>query len=112
MIKLIANWFLNALALYVVAYIVPGVHLDNFQAALIASIVIGFLNAIVKPILLLLTLPVTILTLGLFVFVINALMLLLAGSITPGFRVDGLVTAMIGSILLTVVTMIFNSLVK
>lgn len=112
MIKIIANWFLNALALYVVASIIPGVKIDSFTAALIASVVIGFLNAVVKPILLLLTLPVTIVTLGLFVFVVNALLLLVAGSITPGFHVDGFMTAIIGSILLTVVTMIFNALVK
>ncbi len=112
MIKVIANWILDAVALYVVAYLVPGIHLESFGAALVAIIIIGLLNAIVKPILVLLTLPVTILTLGLFVFIINALMLFVAGSITPGFRVDGFMTAIVGSLLLTVVTMIFHSLVK
>jgi len=112
MIPLIAKWFINALALYIVAYIIPGIHLTGFTSALIASVVIGFLNAIVKPVLFFLTLPVTIITLGLFVFIINAFLLLLAGSISPGFTVDGLGAALLGSILLTVVTMILHGLVK
>lgn len=112
MIKLLANWILNALALYVVAYFVPGVVIENFTAALVAIVVISLLNLTIKPILLLLTLPVTIISLGLFVFVINAVMLMLAGSITPGFHVMGFGTAIIGSVLLTIVTMFFNRLVK
>lgn len=112
MFKLIANWFLNALALYVVSRIVPGIVIESISAALIAIVVISLLNAVIKPILIILTLPVTILTLGLFVFVINAFLLLLAGSITPGFHVNGFGTAIIGSIVFTIVTMIFNKLVK
>jgi len=112
MIRIVANWFLNALALYLVTYIVPGVRVDGFGAALWAIIIISFLNAIIRPVLIILTLPITILTLGLFVFIINALLLLLAGSITPGFHVYGLGSALIGSIVLTLITMLFQRLVK
>jgi putative membrane protein len=112
MIKLIANWVLNAIALNIVAYFVPGVFIRDFKAALFAIIVISLLNTVVKPIIILLTLPVTVITLGLFIFVINAILLLIAGSITPGFEVNGFGTAIIGSILFTVVTMVFNRLVK
>lgn len=109
--KLIANWFLNALALFIVSKIVSGIELRGFGAALVAVIVIGLINALIKPILLVLTLPITILTLGLFTFVLNALMLLLAGNIVSGFRVDGLWTAFIGSILLSIVSTILHTLV-
>lgn len=112
MIKTIANWVLNALALYIVASIVPGIRIEGFGVALWAIIIISLLNAIVRPILIVLTLPITILTLGLFVFIINALLLLFAGSITPGFHVAGLGSALIGSIVLTLITMIFHNLVK
>lgn len=112
MIRIIARWVLNALALYIVARILPGIHLSDFGSALIAVLVIGLVNALVKPILFLLTLPVTVLTLGLFTFILNALMLMLASAITPGFKIDGFGTALLGSILLSIVTTILHSLVK
>lgn len=112
MISLIARWILNGLALYIVANILPGIHLSDFGSALVAVLVIGLVNALIKPILFLLTLPVTVLTLGLFTFILNALMLMLASSITPGFKIDGFGTALIGSILLSLVTTILHSLVK
>ncbi len=111
MLALIVSWVLNALALYIVASILPGIHLADFGSALVAAIIIGFVNALVKPILLLLTLPISILTLGLFALVINAAMLLLASAISPGFKVDGFLTALVGSILLSIVTTILHSLV-
>lgn len=106
--KLLINWFVGALALFIVSRLVPGFHLDGFGAALIASLVIGFVNALIKPLLLLLTLPITILTLGLFTLVINALMLLLASSFAPGFTIDSFGTAFISSILLTIVSTILH----
>lgn len=112
MFRLVANWVLNALALFIVSKILVGIYVADFWSALAAAAVIGFVNALVKPILLFLTLPITILTLGLFTFVINALMLLLAGAVTPGFRVDGFATALVGSILLSLVATIFHSLVR
>ncbi len=111
MITLIVHWFLNALALYIVANILPGFHVTGFGTALIAAIVIGLVNALVRPILVLLTLPINILTLGLFSFVINALMILLASAVTSGFKVDGFWIALIGSILLSLIASILHSLV-
>lgn len=112
MFTILANWVLSALALYIVTRIVPGIVVDDFGSALVAVIIIGLVNALVKPLFIILTLPATILTLGLFLLIINALMLLLASSITPGFRVDGFGTALIGSILLSIITTILHSLVR
>lgn len=112
MFMLLANWIVNALALFIVSKIVPGIFLSDFASALVAVIVIGFINAIIKPILLLLTLPINILTLGLFTFIINAAMLLLASTFTPGFKVDGFVTALVGSILLSIVSTILHMLTR
>lgn len=97
--------------MYIVSRILPGFQVDDFSAALFAVIIVGLVNALIKPILALLTLPINILTLGLFSLVLNALMLLLASSITPGFQIDGFGTALIGSILLTIVTTLLHSLV-
>lgn len=110
MVQLLLRWFLNALALFLVSKLVPGVLLADFGAALIAIIIISLLNVFIKPILILLTLPITLITLGLFTVVINAALLLLAGSITPGFRVEGFVAALVGSILFTVLSMLLRSL--
>lgn len=109
--RLIANWVLNALALFLVSRIIPGIQLSGFGAALVAVIIISLVNALIRPILLLLTLPINILTLGLFTFVLNAFMLMLAGSVTPGFHVDGFGSALIGSVLLSLVSTILHSLV-
>jgi putative membrane protein len=112
MISIIVRWVLNALALFIVAKILPGIHLLDFGSALIAVIVIGLVNLLIKPLLFLLTLPVTIITFGLFALVLNAFMLMLASAITPGFKIDGFGTAIIGSILLSIVTTILHSLVQ
>lgn len=112
MLVLMARWFLNALALYIVANIVSGIQLENFGSALVAVLVISFVNALIKPILFLLTLPITILTLGLFTFVLNAFMLMLAGNLTPGFSVDGFWAAIIGSILLAIVNALLHAFVR
>lgn len=112
MIRFIARWIVSALALYIVARILPGIHLTDFGSALVAVIIIALVNTLIKPVLFLLTLPVTILTFGLFSLVLNALMLMLAGAITPGFKIDGFLTALVGSILLSIITTILHSLVK
>ncbi|MBW4548937.1 MAG: phage holin family protein [Symplocastrum torsivum CPER-KK1] len=105
------TWLLTALALVVTANLVPGFAITSFVAALVAAVVLGLLNAIVKPILVLLTLPITFLTLGLFLFVVNALTIWLAGSITPGFVVSGFLPALLGSIILTIVASVLNFVV-
>lgn len=105
------TWLVTAASLLITAQLVPGFVVNSFAAALLAAVVIGLVNAIVKPILILLTLPLTILTLGLFLFVVNAITIQLAGWLTPGFDVTGLLPALIGSILLTLITSVINLLV-
>lgn len=100
--KLIANWILSAVALLAVANLYAGVSVTSFTTALIAAAVLGLLNAIVRPILVLLTLPVTVITLGLFLFVINALMFWSAAGLLTGFNVAGFGAALIGSLIYSV----------
>src|SRR5436190_21865039 len=106
MMLLLARWVVNAAALLLVAYLYPGVHVESFFAALIAALVLGLVNAVVRPILVVLTLPVTLLTLGLFLFVINALLFWLVANVVQGFAVTGFFAALIGSILYSVITLI------
>lgn len=106
--RIILNWFISALALLVAAYIIPGVTVDNFTAALVAVVVLALINAIIKPILIVLTLPVNILTLGLFTLVINAVLILLAARIVPGLHVRGFWWALLFSIVLTLVNSVFG----
>jgi putative membrane protein len=109
--SLLLRWFLSALALLAVAYLYPGVRVDGFLAAAVAALVLGLVNAIVRPILVILTLPVTILTLGLFLFVINALMFWLVAEVVKGFTVNGFVAALVGSLLYSVMTILVSWLV-
>ncbi len=106
MLALLARWILNAAALLLVAYLYPGVQVETFLAAVIAALVLGLVNAIVRPILVLLTLPATILTLGLFLFVINAFLFWGVAEIVPGFRVTGFGAALLGSILYSLITLV------
>lgn len=108
----IARWVINALAIYIVSRILPGIRVTDFGGALVAAILLGLVNVLIKPVLLLLTLPITILTFGLFALVINAFMLVLVSYFTPGFKVDGFWTAFVGSILISIVSSILNALVK
>jgi putative membrane protein len=109
--RLLIVWLINALALFVLPYILSSIHLKNFTSALIAAAVLGLVNAIIRPILVILTLPVTILTLGLFIFIINALLFLFVGNLLNGFTVDGFGAALIGSILYSVISWLLASLV-
>jgi putative membrane protein len=106
MLTLIARWILNAAALLLVAYLYPGVQVESFWAAALAALVLGLVNAVLRPILIILTLPVTLLTLGLFIFVINAGLFWLVAEIVHGFRVTGFGAALIGSILYSVITLL------
>jgi putative membrane protein len=101
MVRFLVKWILSAAALLVVAHVVPGIHVGEI-AALIAAIVIGLINAILRPILFILTLPITILTLGLFILVINAVLFALAAAIVPHFTIHGWRAALVGSILYAV----------
>ena len=110
--KLLVRWVLLAAALLLVAYVYDGVAITSFASALIAAFVLGLLNTIVRPLLVLLTLPVTLLTLGLFLFVINALMFWAAASLLPGFNVAGFTAALIGSVIYSLCGMVIDVAVE
>lgn len=110
MLYLLIRWVLFALSLLFVAWVVPGISFSGFIAALWAAIVIGLVNIFIKPILMILTLPINLLTLGLFTFVINALMFLLVAKLVPGFMVEGFLAALLGSIVLSILSMFINRL--
>ncbi len=107
--KIILTWLLAACALLLVAYLYPGVQVQSFTSALIAAAVIGLFNAVLRPILVILTLPVTIVTLGLFLFVINALRFWAAASVLSGFQVSGFVAALVGSLIYSVLMLVVNT---
>jgi putative membrane protein len=109
MLKLFAKWLLSAAALLFVAYMYTGVEVKTFTAALLAAFVLGLLNAVVRPVLVVLTLPVTVLTLGLFLFIINALMFWAAAAVLDSFHVRDFVAALIGSLLYSVLGLVIES---
>lgn len=106
--RLLLHWILSALALLIVAYFIPGFVLTGIVAALIAAAVVGFLNATLGALLKIITFPLTILTLGIFWFVINALVLELASAVVPGFHIRSFGAAFVGAIVLAIVSMIFR----
>jgi len=108
---LIIVWILNAVALLAVAFVLPGIVVSSFWSAMLAAVVLGFLNTLVKPLLILLTLPITVVTLGLFLLILNALMFWLAGSMFQGFKVDGFWWAVAGAILYSVISSLFSMLI-
>ena len=109
---LLINLLINGLAVYITAHVLPGVSVDTFVTAIIVSVVLGVVNTFLKPILFLLTLPATILTLGLFTFVINALMVYLVATFVPGFHVDGFWAALFFSLVLSLVSWVLRGLSK
>ena len=111
MIGFFLTWALAALSLAITAYLVPGLAIANWQAAAIGAVVMGLVNAIIKPILTLLTLPLTVLTLGLFLLVVNAISLGLVGYFTPGFTINGFLPAILGSIVLSLVSWVIDQFV-
>ena len=110
MLHLVVSWFVSALALWLVAQIVPGIKVRDFGAALVATIVIAIVNATIGPVLRFLTFPLTFLTLGLFLLVVNAFLLKLASLFTPGFKVRGFWPALAGSLVLTILAGILRSI--
>lgn len=99
--NVVVRWIIYALLIIFVSWIIPGIEVDNFLSAMFVCIILALVNAFIKPLLQIITLPVTILTMGLFTLVINALMFMLAGWITPGFEVEGFLSALLGSLLLS-----------
>ena len=108
---IIAVWLVSALALWIVGNVIPGVEVRGFGTALVATVVIAIVNGTVGPILRFLTFPLTLLTLGLFLLVVNALLLMLASVFAPGFKVRGFLPAVVGSLVLTILTAILRRLV-
>jgi len=107
--KLLAKWLLSAMALLFVAYVYQGVEIKDFTAALVAAFLIGLLNLVVRPVLVVLTLPVTVLTLGLFLFVINALMFWAAATVLQDFHVRGFLAALVGSLIYSAIGLVIDS---
>ena len=108
MVKLLVKWGLSAVALMFLTYLLPGIMVKSFGSALLAAAVIALLNSIVRPILIVLTLPVTVVTLGLFLLVINALMFWLAGSMLSGFEVSSFWWALAGAIVYSLLSMVVD----
>ena len=110
--KLILKWLLAACALLLVAYLYPGVQIQSFTSALIAAAVIGLFNIFLRPLLVILTLPVTVVTLGLFLFVINALLFWAAASVLDGFFVAGFGAALLGSLIYSVLMLLIDQAMR
>ena len=108
--ELMITWVLNASSLLAVAYLVPDIYVANFKTALIAALVIGFFNLLIKPILVLLTLPITLLTLGLFVFVINGLLFYAAGNFLQGFEVKTFTSGIVGALVYSILSWLLTSI--
>jgi putative membrane protein len=109
--RMLLNWILSALAVWIVSRVVPGIYVSGPGAALIAALAIGFINATIGVVLKIITFPLTLVTLGLFWWVINALMLKFASALVPGFQVRGFLAAFIGAIVLSLVNMLLKWLV-
>ncbi len=108
--QFLITWLITAISLLITAHFIPGFDLRGVEAAAIAAVIVGLVNAIVRPILFWLTLPITILTLGLFTFVLNAITIWIASGLTPGFTIDGFIPALIGSLVLSVISGLLNAI--
>lgn len=107
---MLTNLIINAIGFYVTAYLVPGVHIESLSSLAVVAVVWGVLSIILKPILVILTLPVNIMTLGLFTFVINAFLIMLMGSLVRGFKVDTFGTALLAAIVLALLNVVLGKL--
>jgi putative membrane protein len=111
MLRLLVVWLINTAALMAVAYLMPSVSVASFTTALVAALVLGLVNAVIRPVLVLLTLPVTVLTLGLFIFVINGLLFWGVGSFIEGFEVAGFWSGVLGAIVFSLISWALSALV-
>ena len=112
MFGLITRWLLTALSLIITARIVPGIHINDIKTLFIASLVLGLINAIIRPILIFFTLPLTIVTLGLFILIVNGFTFWLAARFVPGFQVDGFFPAVLGAVVVSLLSFVFSSFIK
>ena len=110
--RLVISWLVNAAALYLTARIVPGIHVGDLETLLVAALVIGLVNAIVKPVAKFISFPLTVLTLGLFYLVLNGAMFALAARLTPGFELESFKAAVLGAIVMSLVGMVLHAVVK
>ncbi len=108
---LILSWFLYALAIIFIAWLIPGITIENFSSAMLVCVIIALINIFVRPIIQLVTLPINFITLGIFGLIINALLFMLAGYLAPGFEVDGFLSAFLGSIVLSFLSLVINTTV-
>jgi putative membrane protein len=112
MVRFFMHWIVIAIALGAAAYLVPGIHIASGPTLVIAALVLGFVNAVVRPVLVVLTLPLTVLTLGLFYFIVNAAAFGLAAALVPGFTVASLGSAILGSVVVALVSSVFAWLIR
>ncbi len=110
--EFIQRWIITTVAVLVAAHLVRNIHYDNWQALLVATLVLGLLNAFIKPVLMVLSLPFLLLTLGLFTLVINAVLLYTVGQVIAGFHVDTFGAAILGALIVSVLTLVLNSLTR
>jgi len=110
MLNLLAIWIVNALALLALPWVLPSIQVAGFGTALLVAVVLGLINTLLRPLLILLTLPVTLLTLGLFIFVINAVLFQLAGALVDGFQVGGFWSALLGSIAYSLISWLLSAI--
>jgi putative membrane protein len=111
MLRILVVWLINTLALVAVAYLMPSVNIASAGAAVVAALVLGLVNAVIRPLLVLLTLPVTVLTLGLFIFVINGLLFWAVAELVPGFEVAGFWAGVLGAIVFSLISWLLSALV-
>ena len=109
---LLIRWLILTVAIIIASYLLEGIHIGGFFSAFFAAAILGILNALFRPVLIIMTLPINILTLGLFTFIINALMLKMASGVIPGFEVHGFWTAVFGSLIISFVSWILNSFIS
>lgn len=107
---LLLRWILFALAIMLTAWLIPGIEVDGFKSAMLVVVIMALINIFIKPLLVFVTLPINILTLGLFIFIINAALLLLLGKVAPGFEVDGFLSAFLGSIVISFLGTVISSI--
>ncbi len=112
MVGFLVHWFITAVALAAAAHLVPGIHVASLPPLLLAALVLGFVNAFVKPVLVILTLPITILTLGLFYLVVNGIAFALAAALVPGFSVDSFGAAIVGALVVGIISWILGWLLR
>lgn len=103
MLAILVHWLVSTLTLVITAYLIPGIQVKSFGAALFAAVIVGIINAIVWPVLVFLTLPITLITFGLFLFFVNGIALKISAALSPGFEINGLMPAILGSVVMSLV---------